>query len=154
MNAMVDRPFGAPLDIELDLPVPPSVNRTRKINWAAKPLVDAWIKQSDLLLTESGQYRAAKNRAIKGEYELTIIFDEKQCKHDPDNPIKAPIDYLRRLGLIENDSPKYARRIVIEWGYAPRGCRLILKAREPSVQPDAWRSFGDIASRIVDKVKP
>jgi hypothetical protein len=41
--------------------------------------------------------------------------------------VKAAIDYLRRVGLIHNDDKRYLRRLVVEWGDAPEGCRLILR---------------------------
>jgi hypothetical protein len=44
--------------------------------------------------------------------------------------VKVSVDYARALGLITDDSPKYMRRVVIEWGHAPHGCRLILRAWE------------------------
>lgn len=129
---MQDRPFAAPLDIELDLPVPPSVNKTRKVDWNGDARVKKWVKHADGEVTVSGQYRAAKSKAITGPYELTVILSESLCKSDPDNLMKVPIDYLRRLNLITDDSPKFARRIIVEWGHAPKGIRLILRPREPN----------------------
>lgn len=127
---MDDRPFGCPPDLVVDLPVPPSVNRTRKVNWAAIPLVNKWKAKADMLLMASGQFRTAKALAISGPYELTIILNRKLCKIDPDNCCKVTIDYIRRIGLIENDSPKYAERTLIIWGDAPEGCRVILRPAE------------------------
>jgi Holliday junction resolvase RusA-like endonuclease len=127
LPSMADPPFGCPPDIVLDIPVPPSVNSTRRINWAAMPMVEKWKKDADGLLTVSGQYRAAKPYRIAGQYELTIIFNEEKCSKDLDNPVKAAIDYLRRLNLIEDDSPRYARQVLILWGHAPEGCRLIVR---------------------------
>lgn len=128
--SFTDRPFGCPPDIVIDIPVPPSVNRTRRVNWSARPLVEKWLKRADMLLMANGQYRTAKPLRIDGRYHLTITLDEKRCKIDPDNIAKSAIDYLRRIDLIENDSPKYARRIVIQWGTAPEGCRLTLSPSE------------------------
>lgn len=125
---MEDRPFGVPPDTVLDIPVPPSVNKTRRINKAALPLVEKWEKQADLRLMASGQFRRAQK--VSGPYELTIVFSRQHCKIDPDNAIKSAVDYLRRIELITNDSPKYAARYVIEWGNAPEGCRLILRPCE------------------------
>lgn len=113
-------------EIVLDVPVPPSVNRTRKIHWAGHRKYEAWKKNASLHLIANGQYRAAKP-GIKGLYELTITFNERLCKIDPDNPVKAAIDFLRSLELIIDDSPLYARKIVIEWGEAPAGCRLTVR---------------------------
>lgn len=109
----------------IDIPVPPSVNKTRRINFAALPAVKAWKEAADKELMASGQYKRAVK--IKGQYELTIVLSETLCAADQDNPIKAAIDYLRRIELIENDDPRHARRTIIEWGEAPKGCRLILR---------------------------
>jgi hypothetical protein len=38
------------------------------------------------------------------------------------------IDYLRRIEVIQNDSPKYFRKLTVEWGTAPEGCRVTVKA--------------------------
>lgn len=124
---MADPPFACPPDIVLDIPVPPSVNRSRRVDWAAMKKVNAWKAKADLTLMANGQYRKAKPHAIKGQYELTIVLNEKTCRLDQDNPIKPAIDYLRKLGLITDDSKKYGRRLVVEWGEAPEGCRLILR---------------------------
>jgi hypothetical protein len=40
---------------------------------------------------------------------------------------RAAIDLLRSLEIIADDGPRFARRIVIEWGSAPEGCRLTLR---------------------------
>lgn len=122
-----DRPFGLPPDIVLDVPIPPSVNRTRKIDFRAAALVEKWKADADAMLMLSGQYRAAKRVPIGDRVELTIILDEQKCDLDPDNPVKAAIDYLRRIELIRNDDKRFMRKLTVEWGVAPEGCRLILK---------------------------
>mgnify|MGYP001607902233 CR=1 FL=1 len=123
---LTDRPFGCPPDIVLDIPLPPSVNRTRKIDYAAAAEVEDWKRRTDLVLMAHGQYRAAKKAALD-RFEITIILSEQDCPLDLDNPIKAAIDYLRRIELIKNDDKRYMRRIVVEWGEAPEGCRLVLR---------------------------
>lgn len=122
-----DRPFGCPPDIVLDIPLPPSVNRTRRIDHAAAAMVETWKRAADLTLMASGQYRAARKAEPLERFELQIILCEKRCPLDPDNPVKAAVDYLRRIELIKNDDKRYMRRLVVEWGEAPEGCRLILK---------------------------
>jgi Holliday junction resolvase RusA-like endonuclease len=68
----------------------------------------------------SGQYRAVRRlRKASTPCEIKIILDPTKCRLDPDNPVKNAIDYLRRLELIENDTGKHVRRIVVEWGEAP-----------------------------------
>jgi Holliday junction resolvase RusA-like endonuclease len=111
--------------ILLDLPIPPSVNRTRKINWSTQPKVRVWTKSADglVLMAWAGGKRP---KPILGRFEATIILSEDSAA-DLDNLPKRVLDYARSLGLITDDGPKYMRRIVIEFGEAPEGCRLILR---------------------------
>lgn len=122
---LTDPPFACPPDTVLDIPVPLSVNETRRVNRAALPKVNDWNRAADMTLMASGQYRKAQK--FSGPFEITIILDETKCRRDQDNIAKNAIDYVRRLGLVPDDSPKYLRRTVIEWGTAPQGCRIILK---------------------------
>ena len=126
--SMTDPPFAVPPDIVLDLPAPPSVNRTRKVDWKGKRQVTAFQNVADAYVL------AAKGRTISPlrltkvpRFELTITMSEHHTKIDLDNGLKALIDYLRRIGLIEDDSPKHMRRLVVEWGLAPFGCRVRVK---------------------------
>lgn len=122
-----DRPFGCPLDHILDIPVPLSVNRTRRENKAARKDIDNWLARADAQLFASGQFKTARRqRNTKLPCEIKIILDPKKCKLDPDNPVKNAIDYLRRLELIENDTGKHVRKITVEWGAAPEGCRIVI----------------------------
>lgn len=126
-STFIDRPFGCPLDTILDIPVPLSVNRTRKINRAALSDVRDWYAKADAAIMASGQFRTArKHRDPATPCEIKIILSETQCRLDPDNPVKNAIDYLRRLELIENDTGKHVRKITIEWGAAPKGCRIVI----------------------------
>lgn len=126
-NDMTDRPFGCPLDIILDIPVPLSVNRTRRENKAAKKEIENWLVKADAQIMSSGQYRTARRqRKPEQPCEIKIILDPAKCRLDPDNPVKNAIDYLRRLELLTNDTGKFVRRIVVEWGTAPAGCRLVI----------------------------
>ncbi len=75
----------------------------------------------------SGQAKGWRNIQ---RYELTIVLDEQRCRKDPDNIAKHAIDYLRRIEVITNDAPRNARKITIEWGEAPEGMRLIVRACE------------------------
>ncbi len=122
-----DRPFGCPPDVVLDIPVPPSVNVTRKVNKAALGKVDDWKVSADALVMASGQYRFAKRNPVGERFDLTIIFDENRSRLELDNGIKSAIDYLRRLELIKNDDKRYMRALHIVWGKAPEGCRLVLR---------------------------
>lgn len=112
-------------EVVLDLPVPPSVNSSRRINYGYAPKVHKWKMAADALITASGQFQDAQKNIER--FELHIVLDEKKCRLDQDNGIKALVDYLRRLNIIVNDSKKHWRRTVIEWGHAPTGCRVTVK---------------------------
>lgn len=118
-------PFLPAPDIVLDVPLPPSVNRTRRIDPAAAGEVERWKKSADMLLMAAGQYRAAKKAAFD-RFEITIILNE-DCRLDLDNPVKAAIDYLRRIEVIPNDDKRHLRKLTVVWGEAPEGCRLVLR---------------------------
>jgi Holliday junction resolvase RusA-like endonuclease len=105
--------------IVLDLPAPLSVNRTRKIDWAAKPKIAAWIKAADALVMSQGRLPPR----ISGQFQVTITLPEGS-RIDGDNTTKGIVDYLRRLELIADDNPKHMRRMVVEFGEAPTGCRI------------------------------
>lgn len=125
-----DVPFALPpnaAELQLDIPLPPSVNSTRRVSWPGHKKFAAWKKQAGLHLITNGQYKEARKTHIN-QYELTITLDEEQCKFDPDNIVKACCDFLTSLEIIKDDSPKYARRIIIKWGCAPSGCRMMLRS--------------------------
>jgi hypothetical protein len=111
--------------IVLRLPKPVSVNRTRRINWAEYPRVKRWIRHADAL-TMQAWAGGKRPMLIPGQFEAKIILPDTGDGLDLDNAPKQIIDYARRLGLIVDDSPKYMRRVIIEFGGAPEGCRLIL----------------------------
>ena len=127
---MGDIPFSLPRDsveLQFDIPLPPSVNQTRRIDHKGNRKYQAWKKQAGLHLIANGQYRIARKTHIN-QYELTITLNENQCKFDLDNCAKAAIDFLVSLEIIKDDSPKYLRRLIIKWGCAPDGCRVRVRS--------------------------
>lgn len=127
-TSYIDPPFAPPADIVIDLPAPPSVNRTRRIDWKGKRQLSTFCNVADAYVL------AAKGRSISPlrltkvpRFELLITMSEHHTKIDLDNGLKALIDYLRRIGLIEDDSPKHMRRLVVQWGTAPHGCRVTVR---------------------------
>jgi hypothetical protein len=112
--------------IVLDLPKPLSVNRTRRIDWRAKPAIDRWVKSADALVMSRGRLQ----KRICGPFEAIITLPIGSAL-DADNTPKMIIDYARRLELIDNDDPKRMRRLTVEFGEAPEGCRLILIEWQP-----------------------
>jgi hypothetical protein len=121
---IADRPFAVPerAPIVLDLPVPPSVNKVRKVDWAAARQHRSWIAAADALVMSQGL-----PRAIIGPWEMSVQMSDALWLIDPDNGLKCLIDFCRRIELIENDSPRFARRIVLEWGDAPEGVRVTIR---------------------------
>jgi Holliday junction resolvase RusA-like endonuclease len=126
--SMSDPPFAVPPDIILDLPAPPSVNRTRRVDWASARTVKAWANVADayVLAAKGRQISPLRLKKIK-RFELHIAMSEHHTKIDLDNGLKALIDYLRRINLIEDDSPKHMRGLHVTWGLAPMGCRVTVK---------------------------
>lgn len=125
--SLAQPPFSCPPDITLDLPVPPSVNRSRKIDWSAVSKVNAWKKHADalILLSRRGGHVPFARRYAR--FELHIVLSEFHTKVELDNALKTLIDYLRRIEVIENDAPKNMRKITVEWGYAPEGARVTVR---------------------------
>jgi Holliday junction resolvase RusA-like endonuclease len=123
-----DPPFSVAPDIILDLPVPPSVNRTRRIDWSAVRTMKAWSNVADAyVLAAKGRTDSPLKLIRVPRFEITVTLDEKQARIDLDNSLKCLIDYLRRIELIEDDSPKHMRRLVVQWGTAPFGCRVTIR---------------------------
>jgi Holliday junction resolvase RusA-like endonuclease len=121
-------PFAVP-DIILDLPPPPSVNRTRRIDWSSKRTVTAWINVADAyVLAAKGRTNNPLKMQKIARFELIVTLSEHHTKIDLDNGLKALIDYLRRIELIEDDSYRHMRRLVVQWGLAPHGCRVTVRS--------------------------
>lgn len=140
--SMTDPPFAAPPDIVLDLPAPPSVNRTRRIDWSAVRQVKAWQNVANAyVLAAKGRANSPLKLAKVQRFELLVVMSENLSKIDLDNGLKALIDYLRRIELIEDDSPKHMRRLVVEFGLAPFGCRITVKPLPPL-------TMGDVLKRV------
>lgn len=120
-----DRPFGLPIDVVLDLPVPPSVNRTRKVDFASQRIVNEWKQAADSLVM--AMRKPGDRRRLRGRFELLVTMSDVHTRADLDNGLKSLIDYLRRIEVIENDSPKFFRKLTVEWGDAPHGCRITVR---------------------------
>lgn len=124
--ATIDRPFAPPIEAVLYLPAPPSVNKTRKVHWLGHQRLKKWQGRADMSIMANGGMRHIPR--LPGRFEAIITLDENLSKLDLDNAAKALIDYARRLGVIIDDNKKYMRRVTIEWGHAPHGCRLTLRS--------------------------
>ena len=91
------------------------------MDWAALPRIEAWVRAADRLVMSQGRLP----KRISGRFEASLIFPETHAL-DLDNSPKQVIDYLRRLELIDNDDPKHMRRVVMEFGNVPEGCRAVI----------------------------
>lgn len=119
---MADAPFHCPPDIVLDLPPPVSVNKLRKVDWDGAKLAKNWRRVAN------GYLMMVKARPARIErFEILLVLDESTVRCDADNAIKMVVDYLRAVEMILDDSPKHMRRVVVEWGDAPLGCRVTIK---------------------------
>lgn len=124
-------PFALPTDRELitnvlDLPVPPSVNQSRRIDWKGRARHKKWIGRAEMMLMAARGRTESPLRKIMGRFEVRVVLSEAHTRIDADNGLKALIDFLRHADLIVDDSQKYMRRLVVEWGMAPTGCRVTL----------------------------
>lgn len=126
LSSFRDRPFGVPIEAVLYLPPPPSVNRTRKVDWRGARKYGAWIAACDISIMANGGLRGIPK--MPGKFEVILVIDEHLNHLDLDNAIKAVIDYARRLELVIDDDKRHMRKVTISWGHAPSGCRLTLKS--------------------------
>lgn len=128
---MTDPPFAVapPHVIDLHLPMPPSTNRIWQATKAGPKKFSKsnnyrqWIFAADKAIWECGGLRGV--RPIPGKFEARVILQRKPGS-DLDNRLKGLLDWAQSRTLIVNDN--LCERIVAEWGDAPLGCRLILKA--------------------------
>jgi len=128
-------------DIVLDLPVPISVNKLRRINWRAQKRAELWRDQADrhLLLAKTRKDNPVRILLLE-RFEIWITLDERKVVLDADNAVKLVVDYLRYRDIIKDDGPKHMRRLVVEWGDAPEGCRV-------TVKPHHFKSMAEVLAR-------
>ena len=114
-----------PLPIQIDLPPPPSVNRTRKLDKAGLRRLHHWHDRSDAQVTYQWAQAKLKIRSrpyMPGQFGIRIQVNEK-LKIDLDNIAKAVIDYCKRIELVTDDSKKYMRHVEIDWSdKLPKDC--------------------------------
>lgn len=127
--SMADAPFHCQPDVVIDLPPPISVNKLRRIDWANQRAVRKWRDEANglLLVAKRSSVNPLRFSAVD-RFELGIVLDENRVKTDADNCAKILIDYLCTVGIIIDDAPKHMRKVTIEWGNAPEGCRVTVKA--------------------------
>jgi Holliday junction resolvase RusA-like endonuclease len=126
-------PFALPPEaaVMLDLPVPPSVNKTRRYDFTHSKLVRAWKDQAEPLVLAAKTSTINPLRLSKIErFEIAIIVSEDDTDMDLDNGIKCLVDYLKTIGVIRDDAKKNMRGLTVIWGDsadAPEGCRVFVR---------------------------
>lgn len=119
----------------LELPWPPSVNEANVIGKnrkSGKPLMYGgaakikFIKDADALYLT--QKRSLGFVAGPFTYHMTLNEKLRTPLMDGDNRGKYVLDFLQRVGLIEND--KLAHGGSWSWGPCEFGCRVIVKSYE------------------------
>jgi len=113
--------------ITLNLPPPMSANERRsRATPAYIKAYRSWVSTCDgYVYADGGRRRLGM---ITGPYEAKITLDRDYNRMDIDNAVKCLLDYVVRLELIPDDGPKWLQRLVVEFGEAPRGCRVVLHA--------------------------
>lgn len=119
-----------PIALTVDLPFPVSTNRLWRWARGKKPYKSAeyrrWLASADQHVLVSKILRGAKT--ICGPFEAAIFLSTDFRSGDPDNRIKAVLDYAQSRSLILDD--KLAQKVTVEWvlpNHAPAGCRLVLQ---------------------------
>ena len=128
-------PFALPNsshEVVLNLPLPPSANRlwgqgggVGKHRVFRTPEYKAWTRHADkIALTQ-------KRELIPQWFTVEILLHHSgrmARSSDSDNRIKAVLDYLQRIHIIEND--KYCIGGSWRWApltEAPEGCKVIVR---------------------------
>ena len=112
-------------DTTLDLSLPPSVNTTRRIDYWGHQKAENWRKDNDKRLMANKQN---KYQTITGAFEITIHIRRSIMRKDPDNILKALLDYCVSRSVVADDSPKYIEGIHVLWADdLPEQCRVTLR---------------------------
>jgi Holliday junction resolvase RusA-like endonuclease len=119
----------APAPIRLDLPIPPSVNRLRRMDGAGNRRREEFYRNADGFLMQHGP-RPAPVRLITGAYEIQIQIPETLSRIDLDNHCKALLDYLVSREFVPDDDKRHLRRLVVEWGSPSAACRIDIRPIE------------------------
>lgn len=107
----------------IDLPLPPSVNRSQARLGNKSPGIAKWRRLCDGYLF--ADWRTLKQQAVKGEFAVGITWTAAEFGHsDWDNRIKPLMDYLQDRELIEND--RLCRAAQVGFGVVPFGCRVVV----------------------------
>jgi Holliday junction resolvase RusA-like endonuclease len=111
-------------DITLDLPLPPSVNKVRRINWAGYRDYQRWQDDADKTLM---LHKQNKQHSIVGPYALVITVNYDRFQGDLDNILKCAIDYCVSRKFVSDDRKKFLRGIAVRFEEGlPEACRITI----------------------------
>src|SRR5579872_1988539 len=129
MNAVEQLYSSDIIEIVLDLPMPPSINRLWRMGRGRMFRSDAyvrWAEQADMTVMAARQY---PKRKIGKHFTIDVKLSANS-KADGDNvAAKAILDWLQSRDVISND--KFCCRGSWEWvspDEAPAGCRVTLRS--------------------------
>jgi len=105
--------------------MPPSMNEIWRSNRGRvhrSKVYISWLQQAGLQWLTQKQ---SQPRSILGHFKAILVLDNGQRgQKDCDNRGKAPLDFCKVHGIISDD--KFCDAILIKWGKAPAGAKLIL----------------------------
>jgi Holliday junction resolvase RusA-like endonuclease len=111
--------------ITLDLPIPPSVNALRRVDWANNAKRQRYYLHADLHISAYGP-KPAPVRIICRPFEVTIQIPEQGPRIDLDNHCKCLLDYLVSREFIPDDNRARLRRLVVEFSQQIQACRVLI----------------------------
>jgi Holliday junction resolvase RusA-like endonuclease len=110
--------------ITLDIPLPPSVNKVRRINWAGYRDYKRWQEDADKTLM---LHQQNKQHSILAPYEITIEVDYSKLQSDLDNIVKALIDYCVSRCFVPDDHKRFLKGFRVRFtDHLPDGCRVTI----------------------------
>lgn len=119
------------LPLTLDLPFPPSTNqiwrRSAKTGMHLSKDYRDWKVQCDRHIMAQRAYPLGRKIIGPCEAHIWLNMSMARSGSDIDNRVKAVLDYLQRIELLDND--KLVMKLTVEWAKpsaAPIGCRVTL----------------------------
>lgn len=108
------------------IPVPPSVNHLfatvgkRRIK---SKKYKAWLSVAGWKIKEQSPHH------IPGDVEINMLIHRPSDRCDLDNRLKATLDLIVSMGLIEDDTRVFGIHAI--WSQASVGCRILIAPIEP-----------------------
>lgn len=119
--------------MQFDLPRPPSVNAMfRNVPGVGRVKTGdyvAWKKEAmrEMMVQRVGQ------EIPKAPVQITVCLPDAKGRWDADNYVKAPLDCLKAMGVIEDDNKTIVRRLLIEIGEQKERCFIIVESLKQTI---------------------